>query len=123
MHNITGSNLYGLELHLKQSDQQVKIIRWKTFKVEGENRKYRLYVGGFQAGKSGLPDKLTNHNGKYFSTIDRDNDAWGNNCAGSISHGRGTGWWYHSCYWSRLNYHDCPWYNTCYEESRMIVKR
>ena len=123
IHNITGSDHYGLELYLKQSDQQVKIVKWKQFKVQGENYKYRLYVSGFQKGSSGLGDQLNYQNGRYFSTVDRDNDNWSKHCAGDRGQGKGTGWWYNACYHPRLNYIDCPWYHTCFEESTMIVKR
>ena len=124
MHNITGSDLYGLELRLKQNDDQVKVLKWSRFRVKNENEKYKLYVSGFQAGNSGLSDRFSYHNGRQFSTIDRDNDSWGNHCAGSRGHGKGSGWWYNSCYYLRLNYLDCPSYQgKCYEESTMIVKR
>ena len=124
MHNITGSNMYGLELHLKQSDEQVKILKWTTFRVMSEKEKYRLYVNTFQAGRSGLTDKLAYHNGRYFSTIEKDNDGWGQDCSGDINNGRGSGWWYHACYHCRLNYLDCPYYQSkCFEESTMIIKR
>ena len=123
MHNITGSDLYGLELHLKDDEQKVIILKWKKFRVMNEKDKYRLYVSEFQAGTSGLADRFSYHNGKYFSTIDVDNDGWSYHCAGNNGHGKGSGWWYHSCYYLRLNYLDCPFYLKCYEESTMIVKR
>ena len=124
MHNITGSDLYGLELHLKQSDDQVKVLKWSKFRVMDERDNYKLLVSGFHAGNSGLSDRFSYHDGRYFSTIDRDNDRWSKHCSRESNQGLGSGWWYNSCYHLRLNYFDCPSYQAkCYEESTMIVKR
>lgn len=45
-----------------------------------------------------LGDAMSYHNGMKFSSVDRDNDLNGGNCAGS-----GGPWWHNSCYHSALN--------------------
>ena len=58
--------------------------------------KYRLAVGGF---KGTTTDPMKNHNRRYFSTKDDDNDNTHLNCA--LIHGPKEpmgGWWYDSCY-------------------------
>lgn len=49
------------------------------------------------------------HNGRPFTTKDRDNDAYGYNCASSYS----GAWWYNACYHSELNrqFGSLYWYN------------
>ena len=56
---------------------------------------YRIFYNSFSSdlGKS-LPAR-----GTKFSTIDRDNDAWSNNCAVRFS----GAWWYSACHNSNLN--------------------
>ena len=42
-------------------------------------------------------------NGRMFSTKDRDNDVWGNNCAEHAEFGAGGGFWYKTCSHAFLN--------------------
>ena len=44
-------------------------------------------------------ESLVYANGQMFSTFDRDNDSWAQNCAAKF---RG-GWWYTACHRSNLN--------------------
>ena len=72
---------------------------FNRFQVAAESDNFRLYY----AGSSGTTsyDALSYHNGKMFSTYDRDNDEWGNNCANYNSWGGA--WWYGACWHSNLN--------------------
>jgi len=70
---------------------------WRTFMVDNEEHKYTLTARGFRDG--GIGNSLSYHSGRPFSTYDRDNDAWANNCA-SYFHGA---WWYGACHHSNLN--------------------
>ncbi|XP_060074331.1 ficolin-1-like [Ylistrum balloti] len=70
---------------------------YEIFAIKNETQKYQLTIGGF---KGNVGDMLNNHNQKYFSTYDNDNDkAVSRDCA-KFAHG---GWWYHNCYMSNLN--------------------
>jgi len=70
---------------------------WRTFMVDDEAHKYTLTARGFR--DHGIGNSLSYHSGRPFSTYDRDNDAWANNCA-SYFHGA---WWYGACHHSNLN--------------------
>ena len=57
---------------------------------------YRLRVSDYH-GSAG--DNLSGHNGDPFSTIDKDNDSWPDNCAVKFK----GAWWYNKCHSSNLN--------------------
>jgi ficolin len=86
-----------LRIDLKAFDGSKKFGTWKTFMVDDEEHKYTLTARGFRDG--GIGNSLRYHSGRPFSTYDRDNDAWANNCA-SYFHGA---WWYGACHHSNLN--------------------
>lgn len=46
---------------------------YSSFHLEHENEGYRLRLGNYQ-GNAG--DSLSSHNGKQFTTLDRDKDAF-----------------------------------------------
>jgi len=71
---------------------------YSTFRVLTEADNYKLQVAGYSgnAGKDGL----RRHNGRMFTTYDRDNDAHsGRNCA-SVT---GGGFWYWYCAYCAVN--------------------
>ena len=105
MHNLTKSGSYGLEIAVKESDGVVRIVEYDSFRVSNEADKYRLYISGFKPGSSGLTDRMTQHSNRPFTTKDRDNDAYGSNCAHNYGN---SGWWYGACYWANLNYPNGP---------------
>lgn len=86
-----------LRIDLTSFDGVKKFGTWKTFMVDDEAHKYTLTARGFRDG--GIGNSLRYHSGRPFSTYDRDNDAWANNCA-SYFHGA---WWYGACHHSNLN--------------------
>ena len=99
------NNIYQLTTTLQEMELQISVwndsetsITWnyQTFRISGPENKYRLTVGG---GTGDGDDPLAYHNGQYFSTYDRDNDASSSNCA-YLAQG---GWWYNDCYSANLN--------------------
>jgi len=86
-----------LRIDLTAFDGGKKFGTWRTFMVDDEEHKYTLTARGFRDG--GIGNSLSYHSGRPFSTYDRDNDAWANNCA-SYFHGA---WWYGACHHSNLN--------------------
>jgi len=71
---------------------------YQSFKVE-QSPLYELRISGYDTDYSSLQDSLSYHNNHAFSTKDRDNDAWGGNCATQYL----GAWWYRSCLFSNLN--------------------
>uniref|UniRef100_A0A8C3UY04 Microfibril associated protein 4 n=1 Tax=Catharus ustulatus TaxID=91951 RepID=A0A8C3UY04_CATUS len=65
--------------------------------ISAEEDGYALHVAGFVDGGAG--DSLSYHNGQKFSTFDRDQDLFAQNCA-ALSSGA---WWFRSCHFSNLN--------------------
>ncbi|RVE60802.1 hypothetical protein OJAV_G00185030 [Oryzias javanicus] len=74
-----------------------------TVKVGSEDEGYALHVSGYtgDAGDSLAAPTASDvtHNGMRFSTFDKDNDNWEENCAEAY----GGGWWYNSCQAANLN--------------------
>ncbi|KAI4828546.1 hypothetical protein CgunFtcFv8_027117 [Champsocephalus gunnari] len=108
--NIDGEHWLGLEniYNLgKQGDYKLMIemedwtgkkvyAEYSSFHLEPESGGYRLRLGTYQ-GNAG--DSFSSHNGKQFTTLDRDKDAFSGNCA----HFHKGGWWYNSCGQTNLN--------------------
>ena len=70
---------------------------YQLFQVGGAETNYVLTIGEGQG--TGGPDSMAYHNGRAFTTRDRDNDARSFNCAARW----GGAWWYKSCGNSNLN--------------------
>ncbi|PAA47941.1 hypothetical protein BOX15_Mlig016613g4, partial [Macrostomum lignano] len=72
---------------------------FRMFQVLGPEQQYRLRVG-LQVGRSELGNRFLHHNGKRFSTFDRDHDTSKHSCSRLFGYG---GWWYGGCHWVNLN--------------------
>uniref|UniRef100_A0A8D8K3Q9 Tenascin-N n=1 Tax=Culex pipiens TaxID=7175 RepID=A0A8D8K3Q9_CULPI len=101
LHQITTSGEYELSIELKDERyNEYGYARYTDFKVAGEREKYRMSHLGEHSGM--LPDMLSSHKGRRFSTFDQDNDDWGEvNC--SVRYYSGGGWWYRTCAQCALN--------------------
>ena len=76
---------------------------YKSFSLGSEEQNYILNIGSLDR-ESNAGDSLFYHNGRQFSTPDRDNDsAPRTHCARVFR----AGWWFHNCHDSLLNGH---WY-------------
>ena len=72
--------------------------KYSSFSVGDSASNYTLSVSGY-SGNAGY-DSLSYHNGMKFTTLDRDNDNWGSNCASQNSKG---GFWYNACHYANPN--------------------
>ncbi|XP_053181229.1 angiopoietin-related protein 2b [Scomber japonicus] len=105
---LTNQANYKLLITLEDWSGRKVFAEYASFRVEPEADFYKLRVGRYH-GNAG--DSLTWHNGKQFTTLDRDHDAYTGNCA----HYQKGGWWYNSCAHSNLN---GVWYRGGHYRSR-----
>ena len=93
IHDLTSQRNYELRIEFTYWSSGVSYYAdYHRFKIESEANKYKLLITGY-SGNSGH-DGFTGHNNYPFSTWDRDNDSWGNNCA---QENKGA-FWYSSCH-------------------------
>ncbi|XP_044194453.1 microfibril-associated glycoprotein 4-like [Thunnus albacares] len=71
--------------------------RYSSFSIESESNGYRLHVSGFTDGGAG--DSLKFHNGQKFTTLDKDQDSRGDNCARKFL----GAFWYKTCHKANPN--------------------
>ena len=96
IHRLTAARPSTLRVELEDWNGVRAYAKYGKLKIADEQAKYRLEVGSY-SGTAG--DSLTSHNNMAFSTKDRDNDNWGNNCAVTWT----GAWWYRYCHNSNLN--------------------
>ncbi|NP_001186899.1 angiopoietin-related protein 1b precursor [Danio rerio] len=87
---------YKLLVEMEDWMEKKVYAAYSSFHLEPESQSYRLRLGLYQ-GNAG--DSLTSHNGRQFTTLDRDHDAFSGNCA----HFQKGGWWYNACGQTNLN--------------------
>ncbi|XP_030062303.1 angiopoietin-related protein 1 isoform X2 [Microcaecilia unicolor] len=93
---LTNQDNYRLLIELEDWSNKKVYAEYSSFRLEPENEFYKLRLGTYQ-GNSG--DSMVWHNGKQFTTLDRDRDSYTGNCA----HFHKGGWWYNACAHSNLN--------------------
>ncbi|XP_055057067.2 angiopoietin-related protein 1b [Misgurnus anguillicaudatus] len=96
IYNLGKQEEYKLLVELKDWMDKKVYAAYSSFYLEPESQSYRLRLGLYQ-GNAG--DSLTSHNGKQFTTLDHDKDAFIGNCA-DFHKG---GWWYNACGQTNLN--------------------
>ncbi|XP_059587554.1 microfibril-associated glycoprotein 4 isoform X2 [Alligator mississippiensis] len=102
IHHLTLKNRYELRVDLEDFENNTVSAKYSEFAlspnaISAEEDGYSLHVAGFTDGGAG--DSLTYHAGQRFSTFDRDQDLYVQNCA-ALSSGA---WWFRSCHFSHLN--------------------
>ncbi|XP_067825847.1 angiopoietin-related protein 2b [Heptranchias perlo] len=93
---LTNQGNYKLLITMEDWQGRKVFAEYASFRLESETDYYKLRVGRYH-GNAG--DSFTWHNGKQFTTLDRDRDAYTGNCA----HYQKGGWWYNACAHSNLN--------------------
>ncbi|KAM3654562.1 LOW QUALITY PROTEIN: microfibril-associated glycoprotein 4-like [Ammospiza maritima maritima] len=99
---LTLQGRYELRVELEDFENNSASATYGSFAlsptaVSADEDGYTLHVAGFVDGGAG--DSLSYHNGQKFSTFDRDQDLFAQNCA-ALSSGA---WWFRSCHFSNLN--------------------
>ncbi|XP_030901746.2 tenascin isoform X3 [Melopsittacus undulatus] len=90
LHKITSQGQYELRVDL-QDKGEIAYAVYDRFSVGDSKTRYRLRVDGY-SGTAG--DSMTYHNGRSFSTFDKDNDSAITNCALSYK----GAFWYKNCH-------------------------
>ncbi|NWV81139.1 TENA protein, partial [Dasyornis broadbenti] len=90
LHKITAQGLYELRVDLRDKGDSAYAV-YDRFSVGDAKSRYRLRVDGY-SGTAG--DSMTYHNGRSFSTFDKDNDSAITNCALSYK----GAFWYKNCH-------------------------
>ena len=118
---ITNSGTYKLYVAVQlqnpealQTGQAVRFAEYNSFSLGTEATNYQLSVSSYNSTISTAGDSLiSRHNGKYFSTRDRDNDNSPPDCAGQYQ----SGWWFNGCLDSNLN---GVWESTGYLDTTVL---
>ncbi|NXO04432.1 TENR protein, partial [Rhinopomastus cyanomelas] len=95
IHKITSQGRYELRIDMRDG-QESAYAYYDKFSVGDPRTLYKLRIGDYN-GTSG--DSLSYHQGRPFSTKDRDNDVAVTNCAMSYK----GAWWYKNCHRTNLN--------------------
>ncbi|XP_077163047.1 tenascin isoform X4 [Paroedura picta] len=90
LHKITSQGQYELRVDLRDHGETAYAL-YNKFSVGEARTRYRLKVDGY-SGTAG--DSMTYHNGRSFSTFDKDNDSAITNCALSYK----GAFWYKNCH-------------------------
>ncbi|XP_074747319.1 tenascin isoform X3 [Strix uralensis] len=90
LHKITSQGQYELRVDLRDKGDTAYAV-YDRFSVGDAKSRYRLRVDGY-SGTAG--DSMTYHNGRSFSTFDKDNDSAITNCALSYK----GAFWYKNCH-------------------------
>ncbi|XP_059180194.1 microfibril-associated glycoprotein 4-like [Centropristis striata] len=91
IHYLTNHQHYELLVDMEDFEGAKVWARYTSFSVGAECDGYVLNVSGFIDGGAG--DSLKHHNGKKFSTLDKDQDIWPNHCARTFL----GAFWYGNC--------------------------
>ena len=96
MNYLTKTGQWEMRVDYQKLDKTWSYFCYNQFSVGDASEKYVLKVGGFTGVGS---DRLAYHNGRQFTTSDRDNDILGGNCAANYN----SAWWYGRCFHSNFN--------------------
>ncbi|XP_047431350.1 fibrinogen-like 2a [Mugil cephalus] len=102
IHLLTKAKDMILRIELEDFEGVREYAKYDQFYVSNEYLRYRLSISGYSgtAGNAISFNKHFNHDQKFFSTPDRDNDLYpSGNCAAYYS----SGWWFDACMSANLN--------------------
>lgn len=102
IHLLTKSKEMQLRIELEDFNGVREYAKYDQFYVANEYLKYRLTIGTYTgtAGDALNLKKPYNHDQKFFSTPDRDNDQYASGHCGAYY---SSGWWFDACMAANLN--------------------
>ena len=98
MHTLTEIGQWEMRVDYQNNDKTWSYLHYNQFSVGSASEEYPLTVGGFTGVGTDWFAREP-HNGMKFSTLDNDNDKWGDNCAARYM----SGWWHNKCYTININ--------------------
>ena len=99
IHCLTTRDDMELRIELGNGTEPTEVWTYQLFRVGGADTNYTLTIGQAR-GVGGTHDSMADHNGRPFSTRDRDNDAWVEHSCALVY---GGAWWYNRCLTANLN--------------------
>ncbi|RVE73251.1 hypothetical protein OJAV_G00048820 [Oryzias javanicus] len=102
VHALTSAGQHQLRVELEDWHQQERQATYGNFKVASEAQRFRLTAQEYSgdAGNALSYSKRYNHDGRFFSTSDRDHDRYS---SGNCAQYYGAGWWFDACLAANLN--------------------
>ncbi|XP_063797625.1 fibroleukin-like [Pseudophryne corroboree] len=102
LHSLTRLGQHTLRIELEDWYSVKRHANYRKFKVASEQNKYRLTAREYHgnAGNALSYSRNYNHDHKYFTTHDSDNDNYPSGNCGSYY---GSGWWFDTCLAANLN--------------------
>ncbi|XP_029580545.1 microfibril-associated glycoprotein 4 [Salmo trutta] len=97
IHLLTKRRKYELRVDMEDFEGNSVFAMYSSFYLDSEADGYKLHVTGFTNGGAG--DSLAYHSGSMFSTFDKDQDTWSDNCAATYY----GAFWYGSCHHANIN--------------------
>ncbi|XP_017945505.2 fibrinogen-like protein 1-like protein [Xenopus tropicalis] len=114
---LTRQNTFTVRFSVVDAQHKEHHADYSSFRVDSEANNYPLRLGDYSGGAGDALTAMNEtgmHDNMMFSTKDRDNDRWRNNCA---EEKRG-GWWFDSCGSALLNSdHIIYWRGLCDESN------
>ncbi|KAK7896058.1 hypothetical protein WMY93_021383 [Mugilogobius chulae] len=101
---LTVTGQHQLRIELEDWHQQKRQATYSNFRVASEAQRFRLTAKEYSgdAGNALSYSKRYNHDGRPFSTSDKDNDRY---TTGNCGQYYGAGWWFDACLAANLNGH------------------
>ena len=97
LHAATHNKPRELRIDMEGFSGNKAYAHYTSFSIASENDRYAITVSGYSGTAI---DELAFHNGKPFTTKDRDHDTWSSgNCAIEYT----GAWWFRGCGFSHLN--------------------
>lgn len=102
IHLLTKAKNMSLRIEIEDFEGIREYAQYDHFYIANESQQYRLSIDGYSgtAGNAMQFSKKYNHDQKFFTTPDRDNDQYpSGNCGAYYS----SGWWFDACMSANLN--------------------
>ncbi|KAG0725604.1 Ryncolin-2 [Chionoecetes opilio] len=119
LHQMTYSRAYAVRLDMELASGGYDYATYQSFKVSSEDTRYSASLSGTQTGDSSIRNCFRLMSGRAFTTLDRDHDSYGSNCAAT----QGGAWWYYNCrYFNPTSTYNNTLDITCYGTTRSVTQ-